>query len=61
MGLSNEVLCILVAQGAAKLTEVKVGKINPGIKLRPHLSSADQTDGTIFFRPLSLILGSFVS
>ena len=25
LGLSNEVLCILVAQGATKLAEVKVG------------------------------------
>ena len=34
MGLSNEVLCMLVAQGAAKLPEIKVGDTekNPGLK-----------------------------
>ena len=34
MWLSDEVLCILIAYGAAKLSEVKVGgaKRNPGLK-----------------------------
>ena len=39
MGRSNEVLCILVAQGAAKLPEVKVEdtKKNLGLEPGPHL------------------------
>ena len=61
MGLSNDTICMLVAQGAAKLPEVKVGgtkkKIrdsNPGrtrvVKIGPR--------GRIFLRPSTLTLGS---
>ena len=40
MGLSNEVLYILAAQGSAKQLEVKVGdtKKNPGFSLRNSVS-----------------------
>ena len=43
MGISNEVFFAPVAQGAAKLPEVKVGdtKRNSGLEPRLHLSGAD--------------------
>ena len=46
MGLSNEVLCMLVAQEAAKLPEVKVGdsKKNFGPEPWPCLSGGDQAE-----------------
>ena len=45
MGLSNEVIFTLVAEGAAKLPEVKVGGTkNLGFDPRPHSSGADQTE-----------------
>ena len=31
-GLSNEVLCVRVAQGAMKLTEVKVGELKKNLE-----------------------------
>ena len=51
MGLSNEVLFIHVAQGAAKLPEVKVGdtKKNLGLKPGPHSSGADWAEWQKFF------------
>ena len=62
MGLSNEVLFILVAQEAAKLPEVKVGdtKKNLGLKPRPQsrVMQIGQS-GRIFFRPPTLTFGSF--
>ena len=53
--------CILVAQGAAKLPEVKVGdtKKNLGLKPGPHSSGADQAEQRIFFRPSTLTFGNF--
>ena len=52
MGLSNEVLCILVAQGPAKLPEVQAGdrKINPGLEPGPHLSGADWAERQNLFQ-----------
>ena len=43
MGLSNEVLCILVAQGAAKLPEVKIGDTRKNLvdESLPNSSVAD--------------------
>ena len=51
MGLSNEVLFIHVAQGVAKLPEVKVGdtKKNLGLKPRPHSSGEDRAEWQDFF------------
>ena len=56
MGLSNEVLFILVAQGAAKLPEVKVGdtKKDLGLEPGPHSSGADQAEWQNFFSELQL-------
>ncbi len=56
MGLSNEVLCILTAQEAAMLPEVKVGdtKKNTGLNPRPHLNGADQAEQPNFFSDLQL-------
>ena len=62
MGISNEVLCILVAQGAAKLPEVKVGdtKQNPRLEPGPDSSGADRAERqNFFFRPPTLTFGSF--
>ena len=62
MGFSNEVLFILVAEGAAKLLEVKVGdtKKNLGLEPRPHSSGADNVEQqNFFFRPPTLTFGSF--
>ena len=54
MGLSNEVLFIHVAQGAAKLPEVKVGskEKNLGLEPGPHSSGADQAEWQNFFSEL---------
>ena len=51
MGLSNELLLIHVAQGAAKLPEVKVGDTKKNLGLEPwsHLSGADRAEGQNFF------------
>ena len=51
MGLLNEVLFIHVAQGAAKLPEVKVGDTKKNLGLEPwsHLSGADRAEGQNFF------------
>ena len=51
MGLSNEVLCILVPQGAAKLPEVKVGdtKKNLGHEPGPRSNGADRAERQNFF------------
>ena len=56
MGLSNEVLFIHVAQGAAKLPEVKVGdmKKNLGLEPGPHSSGADRAEQQNFFSDLQL-------
>ena len=61
MGLSNEVLCILVAQGPAKLPDFQAGdrKINPGLEPGPHSSGADRAERQNFFRPPNLTFGSF--
>ena len=50
MGLSDELLKILVAQEAAKLPEVKFGdtKKNPGFEPGPNSSAADQAVRRIF-------------
>ena len=44
MGLSNEVIFTLVAHGAAKLPDVKVGgmKKSPGVDPGPHSSGVDR-------------------
>ena len=46
MGLSNEAHCIIVAQGAVKLPEIKVGekKKYPGLKPMSHLNDVDWTE-----------------
>ena len=51
LGLSNEVLCILVAQGASKLPEVKFRdtKRNMGLESGPHIPGADQAQQQNFF------------
>ena len=51
MGLSNEVLCILVAQEAAKLPEFKVGVVekNTGLDLGPHSIAADRAERQLAF------------
>ena len=56
IGHSNEVLCIFVAQGAAKLLEVKVGdtKKNLGLEPGPHSSGADRAERQNFFSDLQL-------
>ena len=56
MGLSNEVLFILVAQGAVKQPEVKIGdtKKNLGVKPWPHSSGADRAERQNFFSDLQL-------
>ena len=56
MGLSNEVLCILVAQGAAKLPEVKVEDTKKNLGLEPglHSSGADRAERQNFFLDLQL-------
>ena len=56
MGLSNEVLFILVAEGATKLPEVKVGdtKKNLGLEPRQHTSGADRAEWQNFFSDLKL-------
>ena len=52
MGLSNEVLCILVAQGAAKLPKVKVGdlKKNLGLEPGPHVLGSNLAKQQNFFK-----------
>ena len=61
MGLSNELLCILVTQGAAKLPEVKVGYTKENLELEagPHSCGADWAERQFFFRPTTLTFGSF--
>ena len=56
MGLSNEVLCIFVAQGAAKLPEVKGGDTekNLGLEPRPRSNNADQAEQQNIFSDLQL-------
>ena len=50
LGLSNKVICILVAEGASKLPDFKIGgKKNPGLELRPHSSGADRAEWQNFF------------
>ena len=63
MGLSNEVICILVAQGAAKLPEVKVGvvKKNPGLKRGPRSNSADWAEWQNFFQTSNFDMWQFCS
>ena len=49
-GLSNKILCILVAKGAAKLREVKFGglKNKSSILIRPlHFTMLVQAGGTL--------------
>ena len=61
MGLSNEVLCIGLPQGTAKLSEVKVGdtkKIQDS-NLGPHSNSTDWAEQQFFFRPSTLTFGNF--
>ena len=62
MGLLDEFVCILIAQGAAKLPEVKVGdtKRNPGLNPRPHSSSADRAEQQNFFGSPTLTFSSFL-
>ena len=49
MGLSNEVIFALVAQGAAKLPEDEVGGKDPGLEPRLHSSGEDQAEWQDFF------------
>ena len=56
MGLSNEVLFIHVAQGAAKLPEVKVEDTKNNLGLEPwlHSSGADRAEPQNIFSDLKL-------
>ena len=56
MGLSNELPCIHVAQGATKLPEVKVGgtKKDLGLEPGPHSSGEDRAEWQDFFSDLQL-------
>ena len=63
MGLSNELLLIHVAQGAAKLPEVKVGdtKKNLGLEPGPHSSGADRAERQNFFQTSNFDIWQFCS
>ena len=58
-GLSNEILCSLVPQGATKLPEVKVRDVkkNPGLERHVWVESGQAVES--FFRPPTLTFGSF--
>ena len=63
MGLLNEQLFILVAQGAAKLPELKVGytKKDQGLEHGPHLSEADRAQQQNFFQTSNFVIWQFCS
>ena len=63
MGLSNEVLFIHVAQGAAKLPEVKVGDMKKIWDSNPGHTRAVQIgqSGRIFFQTSNFDIGQFRS
>ena len=63
MGLSNELLCILVTQGAAKLPEVTVGYTKENLELEPgpHSCGADWAKRQIFFQSSNFDLWEFCS
>ena len=52
IGFSHELIFVLVAQGAAKLPEVKVGgtKKDPGLEPMPHLNGEDRAEWQDFFQ-----------
>ena len=56
MRLLNKVFFIIIAQGAAKLPEVKVGskEKNLGLEPGPHSSGADQAEKQNFFQTSKL-------
>ena len=63
MGVTNKVLCILLAQGDAKLPEVKVGDTNTIQELEPrqHSSGADRVGLAKFFQALNSHIWHFCS
>ena len=55
-GISNEILCILLAHGPAKLLEVKAGGMEENLGLKPgsHSSGANLAERQNFFLDLQL-------